>query len=764
MTRGARRGRTASGQAELPGQSQRRRRRPPRSWLAAIPVLLLLSTFGALLTYSTYVDSEFSPDGSASTGDRATVPVDILTGGPYVDTTHGRVASYELPPKTVVLTFDDGPSPEWTPAILAVLAKHEVTGTFFVVGTQVARYPTIVRDIVDQGHDLGVHTFTHPDMAQLPPWMRVLELSQTQMALAASAGVTTPLLRFPYSSGVDSLNDETWPLVLEAGRHGYVVVASSVDSRDWDAPDVETIVKAAMPRDDKSGIILLHDAGGDRAKTVEALDRVIPILKGRGYQFLTASEGLRAAQALAGLDPAAIDATFDSETLMAAAQAPVMADATVSERLRGLLLMESVRLADSVFDWIRVAVLLVGVLLVLRTAGLFLLVSRHVRQRRSPTWSWGPPVDQPVSVVMPIYNERENVAAAVLSIANGDYPEIEVVVVDDGSTDGSADVVAALDLPNVRIIRIPNGGKANALNVGIAHASHDIIVMVDGDTVFEPDSLRLLVQPFADPRVGGVAGNVKVSNRRSLIGRWQHIEYVIGCNLDRRFFEILQCMPTIPGAIGAYRRDALRDVGGVSDRTLAEDTDLTMAIIRAGWRVVYEEKARAWTEAPNSLRQLWRQRFRWSYGTMQALWAHRGALRDPGASGRFGLIGLPLIAGFGVVFPILAPVVDLFTLYGVVVRGQFSTALAWVGMLGLQCIVAIVAFRLDRESMRPLWSLPLQQLMYRQLLYLALLKSVVTALAGVALRWQKLARTGAAAAHLSQTADVGGQPSPVLPR
>jgi cellulose synthase/poly-beta-1,6-N-acetylglucosamine synthase-like glycosyltransferase/peptidoglycan/xylan/chitin deacetylase (PgdA/CDA1 family) len=727
-------------------------------------VVLLLSTFAALMTYSTYVDSEFSPDGGASTGDQKTVPVDILTGGPYVDTTHGRVASYELPPKTVVLTFDDGPSPQWTPEVLAVLAKHGVTGTFFVVGTEVARYPGLVQDMIDQGHDVGVHTFTHPDMAQLPPWMRALEYSQTQMALAAAAGVTTPLLRFPYSSGVDSLNDETWPLVLEAGRYGYVVVTSSVDSRDWDAPDVETIVKASIPRDGESGIVLLHDSGGDRAKTVEALDRVIPILKERGYQFLTASEGLRAAQALAGVDPAAIDATFDSEALMAAAQAPVMADATLSEQLRGFLLMQSVRLADSLFEWIRIAVLLVGVLLVLRTAGLFLLAGRHVRRRRSPAWSWGPPVDQPVSVVMPILNERENVEAAVLSIANGNYPEIEVIVVDDGSTDGSADIVAALALPNVRIIRIPNGGKANALNVGIAHASHDIIVMVDGDTVFEPDSLRLLVQPFADPRVGGVAGNVKVSNRNGLIGKWQHIEYVIGFNLDRRFFEILQCMPTIPGAIGAFRRRALSEVGGVSDRTLAEDTDLTMAIIRAGWRVVYEEKARAWTEAPNNLRQLWRQRFRWSYGTMQALWVHRRALHDHGASGRCGLVGLPLIAGFGVLLPILAPVVDLFTLYGVVVRGQLSTALAWLGMLGLQCIAAIVAFRLDRESMRPLWSLPLQQLMYRQLLYLALLKSVVIALAGVALRWQKIARTGAAAAHLSKAADVGGKPSPALPR
>ncbi|MBX6748621.1 MAG: glycosyltransferase family 2 protein [Micromonosporaceae bacterium] len=353
---------------------------------------------------------------------------------------------------------------------------------------------------------------------------------------------------------------------------------------------------------------------------------------------------------------------------------------------------------------------------------------------------------------MPVYNERENIAAAVRSIACGDYPGIEVVVVNDGSTDDSAAIVAGLGLPNVRLISIPNGGKANALNVGIAHASHDIIVMVDGDTVLEPDSLRMLVQPFADPRVGGVAGNVKVSNRRGLIGKWQHIEYVIGFNLDRRLFELMQCMPTIPGAIGAFRRQALRDVGGVRDRTLAEDTDLTMAVIRAGWKVVYEERARAWTEAPHTLRQLWRQRYRWSYGTMQAMWIHRGAIRDSGPSGRFGRLGLPFLAAFGIVFPLLAPIVDIMTIYGLAVTGSLTAGLGWLAMLGLQLITAVVAFRLDREPLRPLWSLPLQQFVYRQLLYIVLVRSVAAALAGVALRWHKLHRTGAAAAHASGAA------------
>ncbi len=730
-----------------------------------VPVGLVVGAFVAIMTYEGYIHAEFAADGSVESDlGRSAVPEEILHGGPYIDTTTGQVASYQLPPKTVVLTFDDGPDPRWTPEILSVLDRHEVKATFFVVGTQVARYPTIAEAVVDAGHEVGVHTFTHPDMAALTPWLRGLEYSQTQMALAATVGQTTPLLRFPYSSGADSLDDVTWPLVLEAGRAGYVVVMSSLDSRDWERPGVDRIVAASMPADESPAVMLFHDAGGDRAQTVAALDIVIPMLKERGYQFLTAAEGLRASQALAGYPvsgggPAPVDLV---EATAAAIDVPVAADASASQIMRGRVLVLSVGFADGVFTWLCIAVIVTGGLLVVRTLLMFALAGRHARRRRSAAWSWGPPVTSPVSVVMPVFNERENIAAAVRSIAGGDYPEIEVVVVDDGSTDDTADIVAGLGLPNVRLVRIANGGKANALNVGVARARHDLVVMVDGDTVFERHSLRTLLQPFADPRVGGVSGNVKVSNRRGLIGQWQHIEYVIGFNLDRRLFEVMGCIPTIPGAIGGFRRQALADAGGVSDRTLAEDTDLTMAIVRAGWRVVYEDKAIAWTETPHSPGQLFRQRYRWAYGTMQAMWVHRRALRDGGPSGRFGRVGLPFIAAFSVIFPLLAPLVDILTVYGLVVNNRLGAGLAWLGMLVLQLVAALVAFRIDRESLRPLWTLPLQQLFYRQLLYLVLLRSTVMALAGVAQRWNKLHRTGAATAHLTATVTPGTGTGPVV--
>ncbi|MFD2351862.1 glycosyltransferase [Nonomuraea ferruginea] len=302
-----------------------------------------------------------------------------------------------------------------------------------------------------------------------------------------------------------------------------------------------------------------------------------------------------------------------------------------------------------------------GVLTLARLLLLVVLARVHARRSRGPgpalTWERPPGV----SVIVPAYNEEAGIAATVRSLVATAYPgPVEVLVVDDGSTDRTAEAAAGPRLPGVRVIRQDNAGKAAALNTGIRHARHEFLVMVDGDTVFEPDTIGHLVRRLADPRVGAVSGNTKVGNRRGLIGRWQHVEYVIGFNLDRRAFELLDCMPTVPGAIGAFRRGALVGLGGVSTDTLAEDTDLTMALCRAGWRVVYEERALAWTEAPATLGQLWRQRYRWCYGTMQAMWKHRRALAEPGP---FGRRCLGYLALFHVLLPLLAPVVDLMAVY-----------------------------------------------------------------------------------------------------
>jgi cellulose synthase/poly-beta-1,6-N-acetylglucosamine synthase-like glycosyltransferase len=350
---------------------------------------------------------------------------------------------------------------------------------------------------------------------------------------------------------------------------------------------------------------------------------------------------------------------------------------------------------------------------------------------------------EPVSVIVPAYNEQAGIDATLISLLNCEYP-MEIIVVDDGSTDGTAAAVERYRLLGVRLIQQINAGKPAALNTGISYARGRILVLLDGDTVFEPDTIHRLVQPFADPGIGAVSGNAKVANRTGLLGRWRHIEYVVGFNLDRRFFDLAGCMPTVPGAIGAFRREALADVGGVSDDTLAEDTDLTMAIVRAGWRVVYEERAVAWTEAPASLGQLWKQRYRWSYGTMQAMWKHRRAAFQDGGSGRLGRRGLPYLLLFQVLLPLLAPLVDVFAVFGLVFGDAARMAAVWFGFLAVQVLASWYAFTLDRESRKVLWTLPLQQFVYRQLMYLVVIQSVVTAVLGTRLRWQRMERRGLA--------------------
>ncbi|MGH3779802.1 MAG: bifunctional polysaccharide deacetylase/glycosyltransferase family 2 protein [Pseudonocardiaceae bacterium] len=692
-------------------RSKRFIRRPV--WMVAV---ILLVAFCCLLTANGLAEAHVGIDSIVDTSAPAgLVPSSVANGGPIIDSTHSPVRSYQIPPKTVSLTFDDGPDPTWTPAVLAVLQKNDVPGTFFEIGSQVVAHPELTRDLHNAGEEIGVHTFTHPDLGVVTPSRFDQELGDTQLAIAGAADITSYLLRPPYSSTPIAITNLGMATITRAGQLGYMTALVNVDSDDWKRQGVASILQHAAPPAGAGAVILMHDAGGDRSETVAALAKLIPQLKQQGYRFTTVTGAL-------GLPDANAPASF-------------------GEHLRGVLLLVTLGLATLSVTVLQWALIAAGVLVIARLVLMLVAARRHAKQRNAPGWSWGPPVTEPVSVIVPAYNERECIADTVTSLAASDHP-VEIIVVDDGSCDGTADIVEALGLPNVRVIRQANGGKPSALNTGIAHATHNLIVMIDGDTVFEPNTVRLLVQPFADPTVGAVAGNAKVANRTTWLARWQHIEYVMGFNIDRRVYDLLGCMPTVPGPVGAFRRQVLLQAGGVSDDTLAEDTDLTMAVGRTGWRVVYEQKARAWTEAPVTLRQLWLQRYRWSYGTMQSAWKHRRAIIERGPSGRFGRRGLINLALFQVLLPMLAPLIDVFLVYGLVFLDPVRTLLFWGAVLALQLGAAVYAFHLDGERMRPLVLFPLQQVVYRQLMYAVLIRSLVTALAGIRLGWQKLQRTG----------------------
>jgi cellulose synthase/poly-beta-1,6-N-acetylglucosamine synthase-like glycosyltransferase/peptidoglycan/xylan/chitin deacetylase (PgdA/CDA1 family) len=693
---------------------RQRIRNPPGRWrLLAFFLLCILVLIGFQGFVTHTIGASTEPDAQAG------APAPLLGARPFLATNGERLRPRQPSVgRRIALTFDDGPDARWTPKIAALLRREHVPGTFFVIGSEAARHPDVVRRLVRDGNELGNHTFTHTSLSDGPLWQRRQQLSLTEAVLVGITGQYTRLVRPPYSATTDAVDArQERELAKVAGRR-YFIVLTDLDSEDWMRRGVDSIVSHATPRGTRGGIIMFHDGGGDRTQTVGALAKLIPSLKARGFRFVTVSQ-------MAGFSPSV---THPS--------------APAADSRRGKAFGLGVRLAFALTAFFAVLTLAVGVLVAVRALLLLVLASHHTRSTRRLAAVAAEYLPS-VSVVVPAYNEAVGIERAVRSLLASDYPDLEVIVVDDGSTDETAAIVEGLDLGDVHLVQQDNAGKAAALNTGIAMSYGEVVVMVDGDTIFEPDTVLRLVQPLASDDVAAVSGNTKVGNRHGLLGRWQHIEYVTGFNLDRRMYEVLQCTPTVPGAVGAFRRDVLEEVGGVSGDTLAEDTDLTMAIGRTGRRVVYAEDARAWTEAPSTFGGLWRQRYRWSFGTMQAVWKHKGAMvsRD-WRDRRIGRRALPYMIFFQIALPMAAPVIDLFALYGLVFLDPVRTLAYWIAFNLLQLGVAAFAFRLDREPLRPLWAMPLQQFVYRQLMYLVIIESTISALIGVRAHWQTIPRTG----------------------
>jgi cellulose synthase/poly-beta-1,6-N-acetylglucosamine synthase-like glycosyltransferase/peptidoglycan/xylan/chitin deacetylase (PgdA/CDA1 family) len=684
-------------------------RRAASRWVVLGLLLLVLAVLLGAQGLSTRTTGRSATPLAAGGGPLASLRPILTWNGDRLTSREGDVG------KRIALTFDDGPDPRWTPRVATALRRLHAPATFFVVGSKVVSHPEVVRRLRRDGFELGNHTFTHADVSALPDWEQKLQLGLTDNTLAGAVGIRPRLFRPPYSSVPGAASERQAAALESVARHGYDVVLADFDGEDWRRPGVDEIVASATPQGDRGGIVLLHDGGGDRSQTVRAVERLVPALRARGFEFVTVSE-------LGGLS-------------REQAEVPVGGWG----RARGHLLIGTLGVArwtTSILAWL---LLIVALLFVARVVLLLVLARRHARLVRAPGQREA--FTPPVSIVVPAFNEAVGIERTVRSLAESDYPELEIVVVDDGSIDGTAQLVDGLGLPQVTVLRQPNSGKPAALNHGIEEARHDIVVMVDADTIFEPTTIGHLVQAFQSPEVGAVSGNTKVGNRRGLLGRWQHIEYVMGFNLDRRLYDVLQCMPTVPGAVGAFRREALADVGGISGETLAEDTDLTLALGRAGWRVVYEENARAWTEAPATLRGLWRQRYRWCYGTLQSAWKHRAALWRRGEE-RIGRRGLPYLILFQIALPMLAPLIDIFSIYGILFLDPLSVLGFWVVFTGLQLLLGWYAFKLDHESPRVLWAMPVQQFVYRQLMYLVVVESVLTAVQGTRLHWRPIARRG----------------------
>ncbi len=661
------------------------------------------------------------------------------------------VSQYGYKPKQVAISFDDGPDPEWTPKILDILKQYDVKGTFFMIGEVAEDNVGVLQRVYREGHEIGNHTFTHPDISDISDRSIDLQLNATERLFAAKLGVQPVYFRPPYSIDQEpDTNDQAAP-IFHIESHGYVIVGDKIDTNDWDEhprKSPQEIVKSVFQQIDaaqtktwmRGSIILMHDGGGDRSATVAALPALIRSLRARGFNIVPVSE------------------------LIGKTRAEVMPPLTANQR--HLAAIDSVAFFFlSFFNHFVVYLFFVGDVLMsarLIIIGICALIDRLRTRRNFATPGYTPQV----AVLIPAYNEEKVIARTVRSVLMSTYKNIRIIVIDDGSKDNTYGVATEtyakeIEEGRVTVLTKPNGGKAEALNFALEHINateEPIYIGIDADGVIAHDAIARLIPHFANPHIGAVAGNAKVGNRVNLWTRWQALEYITSQNFERRALDLFDVVMVVPGAIGAWRTAAVQKGGGYAPDTVAEDADLTMNLLEQGYAVVYEDQALAFTEAPDTANGLARQRFRWSFGILQAIFKHKAAIRNRLA---MGLFALPNILIFQVLLPLMSPLIDLFFVFGIIhyfIDKHFHPEAAntadlyklltfFLTFLLIDFAASALAFLLERKhpaSRGDAWLLVhiwVQRFTYRQLFSYVLLKTVKRAIDGKPFNWDKLERT-----------------------
>jgi len=613
----------------------------------------------------------------------------------------------------VAITFDDGPDPRWTPKVLDILKAANVKATFFVVGVNAERYPALVRRIVNEGHEIGNHTYYHPNLALCWPEHIRLELNATQLLLETITGRATTLFRPPYAADTGPTGlSELAPLKI-AEDLNYLVVLENIDPQDWAKPGADIILRRIKQQRHDGNVILLHDAGGDRSQTVEALPHILDWLHTRG------------------------DSIVPLSTLLGTTRDAVMPLVQGNgQSLARIVSSTGFRVYHSIEEFLWAFMIVATALVVVRTLTVIWLASRF---RRLPRTDFA----EPISVVIAAYNEEKLIAESLRTLLATDYRgEVEVVVIDDGSTDQTAAEIERIEEneSRIRLFRQENRGKARALQRGLAAAHNGVVVFIDADTQCQRDTLPRLLEPFADERIGAVSGHAKVGNLRTFIARCQALEYTCGFNLDRRAYNRWNCITVVPGAISAIRKDAIDEAGGLSLQTLAEDTDLTLSLHRRRQRIVYVPEAIAWTEAPETVATLAQQRSRWAYGTLQCLWKHRDMVFNWNYRA-LGWFSLPSIWFFQIILIAITPAVDLFLLASLPF-GAWNAVLPFViTFLAMDVLLATLACILEREPILRAWRILPMRLIYRPMLSYCIWKAILRAIKGAWVSWGKLERT-----------------------
>ncbi|KAA6456874.1 glycosyltransferase [Acidobacteria bacterium AB60] len=658
------------------------------------------------------------------------------------------VNQYGYKSNQVALSFDDGPDPKWTPRILDILKHKGAHATFMLIGEEAQQNLGLMKRIVNEGNEIGNHTYSHPDISEISPQRLDMEINLTNRLFASKLGIQPLYFRPPYDIDEEPDTDDQAAPIVRVQQDGLTVIGNKIDTDDWDERIRKTPAEIANSVLDqlnrmkskpqfRGSVILLHDGGGDRSVTIASLPVLIDTLRAHGYQIVQVS------------------------ALMNKTTADVMPKLSPWQQLRAIPDSLAFSVLSIIFNFVVIVFFLGDILMSARLilVGVFAIIDRLRRPHREASPGYNPRV----AVLVPSYNEEKVIVRTIRSVLNSDYQNLRVIVIDDGSKDRTAEVAreayaAEIRAGRVEVLEKANGGKAAALNYALDRVEEEIYVGIDADTVIAADAISKLIPHFEDPTIGAVAGNAKVGNRVNLWTRWQALEYITSQNFERRALDLFHVVTVVPGAIGAWRTQAVKRAGCYPINTVAEDADLTMSLLEQNLKVVYEDRSLAFTEAPINAKGLMRQRFRWSFGTLQAVWKHRAAFTRNKA---MGLFALPNILIFQMLLPLVSPFIDLMFVYGIIhyfvdlhfhpeatSAANFQKLLTYfLAFLLIDFVTSAVAFSLERPHPANkgdrwlLFHIWLQRFSYRQLFSVVLFKTIKRAIDGKPFNWDKLDRT-----------------------
>jgi len=630
--------------------------------------------------------------------------------------------------KELLLTFDDGPDETWTPQILNILSKYHIHAAFFMVGLQIEKNLPLVKKVYQEGNDIGNHTFTHRNVVENSPDRTFMELRLTRLLIECITGHSTILFRAPYNADSDPASMEEIEPIILARKQNYLDVGESIDPEDWEIGiKADEIFKRVVKGVEQGNghIILLHDAGGDtRLETIKALPKIIEYFQKKGYSFITLSKFLGKTR----------------NQLMP----------SIPKGKEYYAMQANLTLATMIYEVTDFLTALFIIFIILGMGRLIFMTILTIREKRKDKrfkeYIKLPENVPLVSIIIPAYNEEINAVSSLKNLLMQDYPNFDIIFVDDGSKDETYKRVceAFSDSPKLKLFTKSNGGKASALNYGIERTEAEFLVCIDADTKLYHNAISIMMRHFfvdKDQKVGSVAGNVKVGNQRNILTKWQAIEYTTSQNFDRLAYSNINAITVVPGAIGAFRKCAIKDAGGLTTDTLAEDCDLTIRILKAGYAIENENSAIALTEAPEKLKQFIKQRTRWSFGVMQTFWKHRDALVNKKFKG-LGLWALPNMLIFQFIIPTFSPLADFFMFIGLFSGNTEKILLYYLAFMLVDASISITAYIFEKEKLSVLlWIIP-QRFCYRWIMYVVLFKSYKKAIKGELQTWGILKRTG----------------------